>query len=161
MMVEEKLLEVLKLLAERLKMGNVRWALVGSLNLALQEVDVKPKDIDIITDREGALKIGQLLREFVVEEIRYKEGKNIASYFGKLKVNEILVDIIGEPKMRDDESHKWREKGDFSKEMIILDLEGFKIPAMSLKSELDAYKTLGRIEKVRKIEEVLRKRREG
>ncbi len=54
-----------------------------------------------------------------------------------------------------------KDKGDFSKDTIVLEIEGLKTPAMSLESELDANKTLGRIERVRKIEEVLRKRREG
>jgi hypothetical protein len=128
------------------------------LNLALQGVDVEPRDIDIVTDKTGALKIGQLLKEFVIEEVKYKEGEKIASYFGKLEINGVQVDIIGEPKMRKNESEDWKKKSDLSKEIIILDLGEFKIPAMSLDSELEAYKTLGRIEKVQKIEEVLRKK---
>jgi len=159
-MVEEKLLEVLKFIAEVLRKENVRWALVGSLNLALHGVDVEPKDIDIVTDREGILKIGELLREFVVEEIRYKEGKKMAAYFGKLNVNGVLIDIIGEPRMREDEDHKWKEKG-LCKDLIVLDLGNLRVPAMSLRSELNAYKILGKTEKVRKIENVLRKKEEG
>ena len=156
--VEEKLLEVLKFIANVLGRENVRWALVGSLNLALQGVDVEPEDIDIVTDREGILKIGELLRDFVVEKIRYKEGKKMAAYFGKLNVNGVLIDIIGDPRMREDESHKWKEKG--LCDLVILDL-GVRVPAMSLRSELDAYKILGKTEKVRKIESFLRKKEEG
>ena len=156
--VEEKLLEVLKFIANVLGRENVRWALVGSLNLALQGVDVEPEDIDIVTDREGILKIGELLRDFVVEEIRYKEGKKMAACFGKLNVNGVLIDIIGDPRMREDESHKWKEKG--LCDLVILDL-GVRVPAMSLRSELDAYKILGKTEKVRKIESFLRKKEEG
>ncbi|RLG41309.1 MAG: hypothetical protein DRO05_04255 [Thermoproteota archaeon] len=156
--VEEKLLEVLKFIANVLGRENVRWALVGSLNLALQGVDVEPEDIDTVTDREGVLKIGELLRDFVVEEIRYKEGKKMAACFGKLNVNGVLIDIIGDPRMREDESHKWKEKG--LCDLVILDL-GVRVPAMSLRSELDAYKILGKTEKVRKIESFLRKKEEG
>ena len=156
--VEEKLLEVLKFIANVLGRENVRWALVGSLNLALQGVDVEPEDIDIVTDREGVLEIGELLRDFVVEEIRYKEGKKMAACFGKLNVNGVLIDIIEDPRMREDESHKWKEKG--LCDLVILDL-GVRVPAMSLRSELDAYKILGKTEKVRKIESFLRKKEEG
>ncbi len=90
--------------------------------------------------------------------MRYKEGEKIASYFGKLEIKGIQVDIIGEPGMKKGKKEDWEKKSDFSKEIIILDLGEFKIPAMSLDSELEAYKTLERIEKVEKIEEVLRKR---
>ncbi|GEM_PF-6644112 len=52
-----------------------------------------------------------------------------------------------------------RKKG-LQQEAVILNLGTFKVPAMPLKSEPEAYKTLGRIERTKKIEEVLRKKKE-
>ncbi len=37
--------------------------------LSASGVDVKPKDIGIISDREGAEKMAHLLKEFVIKEI--------------------------------------------------------------------------------------------
>jgi len=64
-MVEQKTVETLKVIYEKLKRQEVKWVLTGSTNLALQGLKIKPKDIDILTDKEDAFKINKLLKEYV------------------------------------------------------------------------------------------------
>ena len=38
-----------------------------STNLALQNIDVEPRDIDILTNKDGALKSNEILKEFLIK----------------------------------------------------------------------------------------------
>ncbi|MCX6719442.1 MAG: hypothetical protein NTZ38_03665 [Candidatus Taylorbacteria bacterium] len=69
--------------------GKINWALIGSSNLALQGVDVEAHDTDILTDKEGALSIGKILKESVIEEATYKKSEKYKSYYGKFVINRV------------------------------------------------------------------------
>lgn len=154
-MVSEKIKEALKIVCRKLKGKNIDWVLVGSTNLALQGVDVSPHDIDILTDEKGAFSINELLRDYEVRKVEYKESENLASYLGEFRIDDIKVEVMGDLRIK-------RPDGTWYKELVIRGAKNAKIgemevPLYPLEKELEGYKILGRVEKVREIERTLRR----
>lgn len=158
----KKIIEALKVIYRKLKDKKVKWVLVGSLSLALQGVDIEPKDIDILTDKEGAFKINKLFKECEVKPVkfgRFKIGGRelFKSYLGEFKIKGVKVEVMGNLK------EKWgREWKSLHKRLIspkIIEFEGMKLPVSSLEEQLKSYSRLGRKKdsiRVQKIKEALK-----
>ncbi len=156
-MIEPAYIEVLRKIYTRLKDSDVNWAVTGSLGFALQGVPVTVHDIDIQTDKSGAYKIENLLSEFVVSKVTLSSTEKIRSHFGKLMINGIKVEIMGDlQKRREDGS--W-EAVDLSKYKRVVEIQGMKIPVLSLEYEYQAYMRLGRIDKAEMLREWLKRQR--
>jgi hypothetical protein len=147
-------IEVLRKIYARLEGSGINWALTGSLSFALQGIPVRPRDIDIQTDKAGAYKIEKLFSNFVVSRVTFSSGRKIRSHFGKLVIDGIEVEIMGGVQKHVD---GWENPIDPSKYKRFIDIEGMKIPVLSLEYEYEAYLKLGRIERA----EMLRRRLEG
>ena len=78
---EREIVEALKVITRRLRDAKIKWVLVGSTSLALQGVDVSPKDIDILTDKDGAFEINKLLKEYEVKSVQFKTSDLFESFF--------------------------------------------------------------------------------
>ncbi len=151
----EEIGSALKFVAKKLSHENIKWILVGSAGLCLQGVDIRPNDLDILTDKDGAYEIGRLFREFEIQPVKYSESEEFASHIGKFNIENISVEVMGDLKIK--HNSKW--KNDFvrcSKNMFFIDYEGFRIPVSSLKIQVENYKFLGRWTKAKKIEELLK-----
>lgn len=61
----------LELVVDRLT-GEVDWWLSGSAALAVRDIAVEPRDVDLVVD--GAERVGELLREFAVEPVKPMAG---------------------------------------------------------------------------------------
>lgn len=114
-----------------------------------------PHDIDILTDKKGAFSINELLRDYEVRKFEYKESENLTSYLGEFRIEGIKVEVMGDLRIK-------RPNGICYKELVIRGTKNAKIgemevPLYPLEKELEGYKILGRIEKVRKIEKALRR----
>ena len=56
--MNKEIIEALKKVYDKLIETNILWVLSGSVSLAIQGVDVEPRnDIDILTDESGSEKI--------------------------------------------------------------------------------------------------------
>lgn len=154
-MRSQKIKEVLRIICQELENKDVNWALVGSTNLALQEVDVEPHDVDILTDKEGAFLIHKLLKEYEVKEVKWSRSDKFASWLGELRIKGVKVEIMGNLKLKDTKG-KWSETTSLSKRKL-MKIDDCKIPIIPLRYELKAYEKLGRSERVRKIKEALKK----
>lgn len=53
-------------------------------------------DIDIQTDRDGAFEIESRLASAIVEPVRYLASARIRSYLGRLEMDGIQVEIMGD-----------------------------------------------------------------
>lgn len=84
--MKEALLNALKLISERYNTYGIKWVIIGSTSLALQNVNVKPNDIDILTDKYGGLKSNELFREYLIKEVKRSKTKLYRSFFGKFKI---------------------------------------------------------------------------
>lgn len=153
-MISKENIEAIKIIAEKLNPEKINWALIGSSNLALQGVDVEAHDIDILTDKEGALEMGKLLKEFTIEYVAYKESEKFKSYYGKFVINGVEVEIMGQLQNINPVGDLWSESTNLS-EKIYIKVDDMEIPAISLKQEYQAYLQLGRQEKAEKIAKVL------
>jgi hypothetical protein len=61
---------------------DIEWWLIGSAALAVRGADVMPRDLDLITDAAGAVRLGELLLDYLVEPVQYSEGW-IGNWFGR------------------------------------------------------------------------------
>ena len=147
MKIKSEFINALKFLVEKFK--DVEWVLIGSMSLALQGVNVEPHDIDILTTKEGAYKINELLKSYEVEKVEWKKSEKYKSHIGKFVINGIQVEVIGDFWIKDEE--KWMKR-EFEK--IIVKESGLELPCSSLEASYRAYK-LTNSPKVKKIEEVL------
>ena len=93
--LDPKHLDVLKTLHSRLDKTDIVWVIGGSLALALKGLDLKPRDIDLFTDKEGAYRIEELFAEFLVRNVSFSTKDNIRSHYGALNIFGIEVEIIG------------------------------------------------------------------
>ncbi|MDI6655315.1 MAG: DUF6036 family nucleotidyltransferase, partial [Candidatus Hydrothermarchaeota archaeon] len=94
-MINQKIIKALKIINQKLKDQKIKWVLVGSASLALQRVKIKPKDIDILTNREGAYEINKLLKEYEIKPIKFGKSSVFQSYLGEFRVNNIKVEVMG------------------------------------------------------------------
>ena len=148
MITEKK--KVLKIISERLKGKKINWCLIGSTNLRLQGINIKANDIDILTDEKGAHQIGKILKEYEIEPVQWRESKKLASYYGKFKINNVEVEILGETRIKNVYYPLEQRK------KIIIKIDDFEIPCANLKQEYQAYKNMERKEKAELIKQKLK-----
>lgn len=140
------------------------WALGGSCGLALHGVPLTPHDIDIITDREGAHRIGAALGQVAqeVEAVAWGEGRHIRSHRGIYRLGEIQIDV-GAAELREGaselrEERDWippRPPSEWQTATMRLPGSEVTITIFTLEHERDAYRRLQRDDKVRLIEDRL------
>ena len=151
-MIEAQYLVALREICSHLKDCQAVWVITGSLGMALQGVDLIVHDIDIQTDRHGAFEIESRFPERVVEPVRCSQSERIRSYFGRLEMNGVKVEIMGDLQKRIDEK-SWEEPVRVEAYQSWVTHDGMQIPVLSLEYEHQAYLKLGRVEKA----EILRK----
>jgi hypothetical protein len=141
-MISKKFLFALKTIHEKLKDKKLDWALMGSTNLALQGIKIKPKDVDILTDKKGAFEINKLLKEYEVKPVRFSHFKLFGpEYFGEFKIGDIRVEVIG----------RMKKKRFLNK---IVKIDGMSLPLVPLEEELKAYEALRREKDFSKIKKI-------
>jgi len=89
------------------------------------------------------------------KKVRYVETEKIASYLAKFKIEEVEVEVIGEPRIKTTNG-EWTEPF-VPKRRQIRNLEGMRIPLILLRNALKTYERLGRKDKVQKIDQTLRR----
>jgi predicted nucleotidyltransferase len=157
--MEQRIIEVLKIVSQKLRGQKIRWVLVGSTSLALQGVRLKPEDIDILTDKEGAFEINKLLKEYETEPVRFKESDRFQSYLGRFKIKEVNVEVMGNLKIKI--GNEWIPSERLVSRRTI-NIEGMGLPVFPLKKELELYEKLGRRKdhiRIQKVKEALKRRR--
>ena len=90
----ERVVGVLVFLLENLKDKNFNWVLVGSTNLFIQGVSVAAKDIDIVSTKEDILKIEEIFKIQSIKKIVYSESEKYRSWFGRLIIEDIQIDLM-------------------------------------------------------------------
>jgi hypothetical protein len=136
--------------------AKARWVLGGSCCLALHGVKLTPHDIDIITDPDGAYRIGESLQKMTDEKraVTWGEGQHIRSHRGIYWLGEIKIDVVGAGELREGED--WippRSPSEWKIETLTLPGSELNVTAFTLEHERDANRRLQRDDKVRLIEE--------
>jgi hypothetical protein len=137
---------VLQQIYSRIKDNQNGWVIAGSLSMALQGLDIDVHDIDIQTNKEGAYEIENKLNEFITTPVQFISSDIIQSYFGKLDVDGVRVEIMG--------AVQKKLQNEIWEDPVIVELyrewvrvESMNIPVLSLEYEYEAYKKLGRYKK--------------
>lgn len=159
--MEGKVIEVVKVIHEKMKKEKIDWVLGGSTSLFLQGIAVEEiADIDIMTDREGAYRMNEIFKDFEMSPVKYSETERVKSYRGQLKIKDMVVDITGDFCLRIggrwvDSFRKRLEAGKF------IEMGDMRIQVTPLECHLESYEVLGRekdSDKVRGIKVVLERR---
>ena len=138
-MINKKFLTALKIISKKLRKKKVKWVLIGSASLALQGIKIKAKDIDILTDKSGAFKINELLKEYEVRPVKISRSKIFGTKcLGKFKIKGVKVEVMGKLKKR-------------LPSQKIIKIGEMNLPVSSLKEELKACKSLKRRKDINKI----------
>ena len=144
-MLNSTFVEVIKLISENIP-SNIKWAVDGSTSLALQGIDVTPHDIDILTDREGAIRIQESLKNYNVVPISHSSNEKYDSYFGTFKVKGIKVEVMGD--LRVFRSGKWSTlQNPSTVDIVNTNLEGVSTPVVSVKSQTESGYLIERLKK--------------
>jgi predicted nucleotidyltransferase len=151
-MINKQIREALKLISKELKNKKIRWVLIGSTSLALQGVKVKPKDIDILTDKEGAIKMNEILKKYETQPVKFGRSEMFESYWGKFMVKGIRIEVMGN--LKEKINGKWSQLLNRLKSHEIIKLESLRIPVSPLKEQLMGYENLRRKKDLSKIKEI-------
>jgi len=145
-MIDKNFLTVLRKIHNRLQDRQLNWVVTGSLGMALQGMDIEVHDIDLQTDRQGAYEIEKLFSDKVIVPVHFRESKRIRSHYGALEIDGIKVEIMGDlQKHLDDQT--WEEAVKVECWRLWAEVDGMRIPVLSLEYEYQAYLHLGRTEK--------------
>jgi len=156
-MINSNSLRVLHQLHNKLDIGEVNWAVTGSLDFALQGMDVDGYGIDIQTDKSGAYEIDHWFSRYVVRNVEFSSSEKIRSHFGELSIDGIKVEIMGDIQKYLPDGN-WEDPPDIYSNRRFIDYAGLSIPVISLESECEAYYHLGSMEKVDQVRRYLDQR---
>jgi hypothetical protein len=118
----------------------IKWALTGSFRLYLESsVLFNPNDIDIITDKEGFLKIKELFKDKIITVFKFIESGNIKSTFGQLSITNVTFDVMSE--VQNKINNTWIEIPNLDK-IDFIEYNKIKIPVLPLSIELEVSKLL-------------------
>ncbi len=137
-MISQNFIKALRKINIRFQKHKIRWVLVGSLSLALQDVKIKPKDIDILTDKEGALKCNEIFEKHIKKTVEWSQTERYDSFFGKFEINDLVVEIMGDLKVK--EGNNWIELKPRLEKPQFIRVEDLLIPVTPLEDQLKSYK---------------------
>ncbi len=156
-MVHDNFKKALKVIVERLEKHNIEWVLAGTLSLALQGVNIEPKDVDILTNAEDALKTNLVFKDFLVREVSFSRYDLFESYFGEFNIFGVKVEVMGD--LREKIGGEWLVLNDRLGNVEFVKVDSFFVPVPPLQDQLVAYEKLGRekdVEKINLIKEKLK-----
>ena len=126
-------MEVIRLIRSRVP-KDAKWAVDGSTSLALQGIDVTPNDIDLLTDSEGAIRIGNSLSEFNSIPVTHSSNSKYDSYFGTFRIMEIQVEVMGDLRVYRN-GHWTPVQNPDTISIIEISFQDINIPVVSLKNQ--------------------------
>lgn len=132
--LENKMLEIVKRIAYMFSPVE-NWAIDGSTSLVLQGLELRPHDIDILTDEKGAYQIQDILGKFVEIPLRHISNERYDSHFGVASMDGIRIEIMGDLKVF--RNGRWSETQNPERLKIkVIKLQGTKVPVVSLESQI-------------------------
>jgi len=144
--IETRILDALEMIGAVLEDEPLLWAITGSLGMALQGLPVSVRDIDLQTDQAGAYAMEAALSEFVVQPVALRESESIRSHFGKLEIEGVEVEIMGDIQHRQPD-RGWNAPVELAKQRRWVNALDHMLPVMAISYEAEAYRRMGRMEK--------------
>jgi len=141
-------------LTQKLKYMSEKWAIIGSFGQVLQGVNIVPNDIDIITTKEGVLKIQSIFKEFVIQKVSYSTTDSMRSYFGVIEINFCKIEFFGEIENLLS-NNSWEAHIEWEKNITEIIIGKIKVPVITLEYELIVCNKLFNVERAALIENKL------
>lgn len=142
-MLDRKYAETLAEVYDTLAGSTVNWVLTGSLSFAIRGMSFNVHDIDIQTDKTGAYEMEKIFAAKSYKKVTFVTGDMIRSHFGQLRINGVIVEIMGDiQKRRPDGS--WEEPVNLERCKQFVKIEHMLVPVLSVEYEYHAYQLLGR-----------------
>ena len=157
-MIDSKIITALRIICDKLTQRDIRWVLVGSTSLTLQGVNVTPRDIDILTDKDGAYKINELLKDYEVQPVEYRQSERLQSHLGEFRISNVKVEVMGD--YREKVKGEWQNLDSRLVSPAIIQFAGMQLPVSPLRAQLRSYESSGLekdVTKIKEIREVLEK----
>lgn len=133
-MMSEEFEKTIKLISRVLENNKIKWALVGSANMAIQGMNVDPRDLDIVVQLKNLKKMTKIFLNYRPSKINeLKPFTKELAWEVKLIINNIEVQIFGE-----------RDTGEYvrkllANKLIKIKLGEAEIPCFTLKAEAQTY----------------------
>lgn len=129
----------------------IEYAFIGSVNLYIQGFDVAPRDVDILTTPDGIKDIDRLLAEYRIKNIYFDETEGRNSFRSFYMIDGVEIEVLGNV------SNIYRSANGLLYKRII-PFKGMNLSCIPLEEELNAYRNMGRDEKVKMIEAFLKQK---
>ena len=144
--IEEALIQVSNILNEK----KIPWMLIGSCNLAIQGMDLDPRDIDLCVNKKDFDKLEKIFSKFwkvVVSKFpsKFKGEAYKLTFF----VDGVEIEFLGETSQNLYTTHL------NSRGFIRKDFKGAVLNLNKLENEYKSYFNMERIDKANKIKEYL------
>jgi len=150
-MISKEFEDTIKIIRKRLNQKNIRWILVGSTNLAIQGMNITPKDLDILVQYSDLEIIKSLFSDYNTSDI--KKLKPLVAGQDAWEVKSIIKNV---------EVQFFSERtGEYIRRLVAnkivkLKLNALEIPCFSLEDEAETYAKTNRKNKADLIENFLR-----
>jgi ribosomal protein S18 acetylase RimI-like enzyme len=155
-MIPNHISEVLQTIATQLQGCGIEWVVTGSAGIALQGIPITPVDVDIQSTAEGIYLVEKCLLSYVKQSVTRVETDSIHSHIGQLTIHNTRVELFGDfDRKAAAVEAGWVAPVNIHKYRLFVDLNGFVLPVLSLETELDTYRRLGRSERVEMIQDWL------
>ncbi|HSQ97507.1 MAG TPA: LysR substrate-binding domain-containing protein [Rickettsiales bacterium] len=150
LMVNEKILDILKTFYNKVDPNKVPWILTGSVSFELRGVDIYANnDIDILINSSDCEKISELLKEYIVSPKRFVETNNYRSYVCGYKIDGMDIDVLGGSQYKLPNG-TWSEISNVNN-YEIFEYDGMRLHMFPLSKEYDDYCAMGKNEKAEAI----------
>ena len=151
-MISKEFETVIKIISKKLNQESIKWSLVGSTNLAIQGMNVSPRDLDILVKWSDLKKIKAIFSQYNPSEIKklmpFIDGQK--AWEMKTIINDIEVQFFSE------------KVGEYVKRLlpnkiIKIKLNNLEIPCSSLEDEAQIYENTNRKNKADMINDFLKR----
>jgi len=135
-----------------------QYAFRGTTSLVLQGLEMNVDDIDLLTDKETALICNRLLGDYLIERVSYSQSNKFRSYFGRFKINNIPVEVMGEWQIKDQKG-KWGDVFDASEDEIRkIEFNNILIRVTKIETELSMFAQMARWRAYHKIKRQIKEK---
>lgn len=143
-LLPDKFAEAFRTIYSAMLHNKVEWAVSGSMALALHELPVIPKDIDIQTDLTGADKIAESLKPHLIRPPGLQlDAYIVRSHLAQYRIYSVDIEVMSDLQYQQEDG-SWKEAPDFKGHTFYLERFGVVIPVLSLNYLLDFYTQIQR-----------------
>ena len=141
-MIDKRFEKIIKIINEKMTKNKIKWALIGSTNMAVQEINVNPRDLDIVVTLEDLRKMHKIFSEYDPSKIsELKPFVEEPAWEVKVIIDTVEVQILGENSAGEYVSKLLANR------LIKIKIGDFEVPCFTLDAEAQTYAETNRAHK--------------